>query len=154
MPGTFGLTSRHNRNRSSGTLLAFALAASAAASAASPLADAIQDGRRASALELIAGDADVDAAQGDGTTPLHWAVYGLDVELVRLLLDRGAQADARNDYGSTPLAEAVKLGDQYLWGRDLLVAPVVERGAASRRSALRTGAGSRSWTGPSASSPN
>jgi alpha-glucosidase/alpha-D-xyloside xylohydrolase len=30
-------------------------------------------------------------------------------------------------------AEAVKLGDQYLWGRDLLVAPVVERGATARR---------------------
>jgi alpha-glucosidase/alpha-D-xyloside xylohydrolase len=30
-------------------------------------------------------------------------------------------------------AEAAKLGDQYLWGRDLLVAPVVERGARARR---------------------
>ncbi len=28
---------------------------------------------------------------------------------------------------------AVARGDEYLWGRDLLVAPVAERGAASRR---------------------
>jgi alpha-glucosidase/alpha-D-xyloside xylohydrolase len=30
-------------------------------------------------------------------------------------------------------AEAVKTGDEYLWGRDLLIAPVVEKGARSRR---------------------
>jgi alpha-glucosidase len=30
-------------------------------------------------------------------------------------------------------AEAVARGDQYLWGRDILVAPVVEKGAAERR---------------------
>ena len=30
-------------------------------------------------------------------------------------------------------SEAVKLGDEYLWGRDLLIAPVVEKEAASRR---------------------
>jgi alpha-glucosidase/alpha-D-xyloside xylohydrolase len=30
-------------------------------------------------------------------------------------------------------AEAVRRGDQYLWGRDILVSPVVEKGATSRR---------------------
>ena len=35
--------------------------------------------------------------------------------------------------------EAVKLGDEYLWGRDLLIAPVVEKGAASRRLYLPAG---------------
>ncbi len=45
----------------------------------------------------------MNAAQGDGATPLHWAAYKIDLELVQLLLDRGAKPDAANRYGSTPL---------------------------------------------------
>jgi len=44
-------------------------------------------------------------------------------------------------------AEAVKLGDEYLWGRDLLVAPVVKKGAKSRRVYLPEGAWYDWWTG-------
>jgi len=36
-------------------------------------------------------------------------------------------------------AEAVKLGDEYLWGRDLLIAPVTEKAAQSRRTYLPAG---------------
>jgi alpha-glucosidase (family GH31 glycosyl hydrolase) len=43
--------------------------------------------------------------------------------------------------------EAVKLGNEYLWGRDLLVAPVVEKGAKSRRLYLPAGAWYDWWTG-------
>ena len=85
-----------------------ALLATGAALADSPLADVIRGERREAALELIAEGADVNAAQGDGTTPLHWATYKLDLELVQLLLDRGAKADTQNRYGATPLGEAVK----------------------------------------------
>jgi alpha-glucosidase (family GH31 glycosyl hydrolase) len=47
--------------------------------------------------------------------------------------------------------EAVKLGDEYLWGRDLLVAPVVEKGAQSRKVYLPAGKWFDWWTGqPSA----
>jgi alpha-glucosidase/alpha-D-xyloside xylohydrolase len=42
---------------------------------------------------------------------------------------------------------AVKLGDEYLWGRDLLVAPVVEKGAKTRRLYLPPGAWYDWWTG-------
>jgi alpha-glucosidase/alpha-D-xyloside xylohydrolase len=42
--------------------------------------------------------------------------------------------------------EAVKLGDEYLWGRDLLVAPVVEKGATSRRLYLPAGDWYDWWT--------
>jgi alpha-glucosidase/alpha-D-xyloside xylohydrolase len=41
---------------------------------------------------------------------------------------------------------AVALGDQYLWGRDLLVAPVVEKGATSRRLYLPRGTWFDFWT--------
>jgi alpha-glucosidase/alpha-D-xyloside xylohydrolase len=43
--------------------------------------------------------------------------------------------------------EAVKRGDQYLWGRDLLVAPVVERGAKNRDVYLPAGDWYDWWTG-------
>lgn len=43
--------------------------------------------------------------------------------------------------------EAVKLGDEYLWGRDLLVAPVVEKGATLRRIYLPAGKWTDWWTG-------
>ena len=47
-------------------------------------------------------------------------------------------------------AEAVKLGTEYLWGRDLLVAPVVEKGAKTRRLYLPEGTGTTG--GPARSS--
>lgn len=43
--------------------------------------------------------------------------------------------------------EAVKLGDEYLWGRDWLVAPVVQKGAKSRRVYLPEGIWFDWWTG-------
>ena len=43
-------------------------------------------------------------------------------------------------------AAAVARGDQYLWGRDLLVAPVVEKGATTRRLYLPRGRWFDFWT--------
>jgi alpha-glucosidase (family GH31 glycosyl hydrolase) len=43
-------------------------------------------------------------------------------------------------------AAAVARGDQYLWGRDILVAPVVEKGAAERRLYLPRGHWYDFWT--------
>ncbi|HEX8943097.1 MAG TPA: TIM-barrel domain-containing protein, partial [Gemmatimonadaceae bacterium] len=43
-------------------------------------------------------------------------------------------------------ATAVARGDEYLWGRDILVAPVVEKGATSRRLYLPRGAWFDFWT--------
>ena len=62
------------------------------AHAQSVLADRIQAGDRRAALELVAKGVDVNQAQPDGTTPLHWAVYKIDRELVQTLLRRGARA--------------------------------------------------------------
>jgi alpha-glucosidase (family GH31 glycosyl hydrolase) len=43
-------------------------------------------------------------------------------------------------------AEAVKRGDEFLWGRNILVAPVVEKGAVSRSLYLPRGAWLDFWT--------
>jgi alpha-glucosidase (family GH31 glycosyl hydrolase) len=43
--------------------------------------------------------------------------------------------------------QAVQRGDEYLWGRDILVAPVVEKGATSRRLYLPRGRWFDFWTG-------
>ena len=93
------------------------------AGAQNTLADLIQDGNRQSALELIDEGADVNAAQGDGTTPLHWAVYRIDTELTHRLLEHGADAAAINRYGASPVAEAVKAAHPGL------VAMLLEAGA-------------------------
>ncbi|HXS80967.1 MAG TPA: ankyrin repeat domain-containing protein, partial [Gammaproteobacteria bacterium] len=95
-------------------LIAAALFCSTSALVAAPalaessLADAIADGRRDAALELVGQGADVNAAQGDGTTPLHWAAYQLDTDLVKKLIAKGASANTSNRYGATPLGEAAK----------------------------------------------
>ena len=82
-----------------------------AASAHAQLADRIQAGDRAAALQLVAKGTDVNRAQADGTTPLHWAVYRFDRELVQTLLKKGARVNAVNRYGASPLSEAVRVAN-------------------------------------------
>jgi ankyrin repeat protein len=59
---------------------------------------------------LVKQRADVNAAQPDGTTALHWAAHWNNEEAVTLLLRAGADAKAKNRYGATPLSEAVTSG--------------------------------------------
>ena len=74
-----------------------ALALASPVHAQSALADRIQAGDRRAALEMIAKGADVNAAQADGTTPLHWAID--DEAKVRLLLSRRANVNAKQVEG-------------------------------------------------------
>ena len=60
---------------------------------------------------MIASGADVNQTQPDGTTPLHWATYKVDRELVLALIKKGARADVVNRYGASPLAEAIKVAN-------------------------------------------
>src|SRR6187431_1207544 len=77
----------------------------------SSLADLIQAGNTKAALDSIRAGADVNAAQPDGTRPIHWAVYKVDYELIGALIAKKATVDVVNEFGATPLAEAVKLAD-------------------------------------------
>ena len=91
-------------------------AAPSAAIAQTTLADRIQAGDRKAALAMIASGTDVNKAQPDGTTPLHWAAYRVDRELVQTLLKKGAKADVVNRYGASPLAEAARVANVDLVG--------------------------------------
>ena len=70
------------------------------------LMEALRSRDHAAMRVLIERGADPSAAEGDGATPLHWAVRWDDAEAVGLLLDAGADVDAANDYGVTPLSLA------------------------------------------------
>jgi ankyrin repeat protein len=73
-------------------------------------ADAAEKKDKDAIRALIKQRADVNAAQPDGTTALHWAAHWNDAELVNLLLSAGANSKAVNRYGATPLSEAVVSG--------------------------------------------
>ena len=65
--------------------------------------------RRASARSSRRG-VDVNAAQVDGTTALHWAAYHDDAETAALLVRAGANVNAVNRYGVPPLSLACSNG--------------------------------------------
>jgi ankyrin repeat protein len=59
----------------------------------------------------------VNAPQGDGATPLHWAAYEDDLEAADLLIRAGAVISAANDLGVTPLWVACTNGSAAMIGR-------------------------------------
>ncbi len=82
-----------------------------AASSGSRLADAVQSGDSAAARLLLKQKVDVNAAQGDGTTALHWAAFNDDLPIAKLLLAAGANVKAATRVGAiTPLLLAAKNG--------------------------------------------
>jgi ankyrin repeat protein len=77
----------------------------------SPVADAAMRGDRAAVRTLLQQGADVNAAQGDGMTALHWAAELGDAELARMLVYAGARVEATTRNGSyTPLHLASRTG--------------------------------------------
>ena len=104
--GNWKFASRGQRFRALAGVVSLAGLALAPISAAvdAPVADAAMRQDVEAVRGLIARGADPDAAHGDGFTALHWAVQQGDVEIVTLLLDAGADVEARTRLGShTPL---------------------------------------------------
>ena len=77
----------------------------------SDVADAVMKGDKASLRTLLQQRADVNAAQIDGATALHWAVHRDDTEAVDLLLAAGADVKPANREGITPLYLASLYGN-------------------------------------------
>jgi uncharacterized protein len=85
------------------TLLLLCAASVTFAAASADVADAVMKGDQSALRKLLQQKADVNTAQIDGATALHWAVYRDDLETARLLVNAGAKPDAANREGITPL---------------------------------------------------
>src|SRR5579871_1748154 len=68
--------------------------------------DAAKEQNDRAIRDLLANHADVNAAQADGTTALHWAAHWNDLDAAALLIGAGARVDAANELGVTPLSLA------------------------------------------------
>ena len=60
---------------------------------------------------LIRQKADVNGADAEGMTALHWAAHWNDLDAVTARLSAGARAAVANRYGVTPLHEAATVGN-------------------------------------------
>jgi uncharacterized protein len=103
----------HRLTMSLGCVVALLFAAAPVAMiGGSPLADAAMQRDLAAVRTLLQQGADVNAAEGDGMTALHWAAEHGDAELAALLLKSGASPRAETRIGRhTPLHVAAKTGD-------------------------------------------
>jgi uncharacterized protein len=94
---------------STAAMLAACCSAALIAADAAAVADAAMARASESARRLLRSGADVNAAQGDGMTALHWAATHDDAELARMLLYAGANYRATTRLGGyTPLHVASK----------------------------------------------
>ena len=85
--------------------------AAAPLSTESPVADAAMKRDRAAVKTLLQQGADVNGAQGDGMSALHWAAQYGDAELAGMLVAAGARVDAVTRNGNyTPLHLASRAG--------------------------------------------
>ncbi len=83
----------------------------------SPVADAAMRQDVEKVRALVEQGADVDAAQGDGMTALHWAAENGQAGLAELLLSAGARLDPVTRNGAyTPLHLASRSGDAEMIG--------------------------------------
>src|SRR5688572_9599411 len=115
-------------------IVAVTLSSSLSAAGPSDVANAAQSKDATAVRKLIKEGADVNGAQGDGMTALHWAALNGDAELASMLLYAGANVGAKTRIGGyTPLHLAAQIGNANV------IAPLVAAGA-SVTAATATGA--------------
>jgi ankyrin repeat protein len=127
------------------SLLSILLLCGAAAEGASTdVADAAMRGDRAAVRAALAKKADVNAAQIDGSTALHWAAERDDLDVADLLIRSGARVSARSREGVTPLQLAATNGSAAMIDRLLKAgadphAPMTAAGDTALMMTARTG---------------
>lgn len=94
-----------------GLAVSLALAVAGVAAQGAPLATAAQNRDAATVRALLKKGVDVNEAQGDGTTALHWAAIHGDAEMAQMLIYAGANLRATTRLGAyTPLYLAARGG--------------------------------------------
>ena len=86
------------------------------------LVEAVKTQDAVAAHALLTQGVDVNAAQPDGATALHWAAHWDDRDTAEQLIRQGASVNAANEFGVTPLALACVNGS----------APMIEMLLAAR----------------------
>ena len=74
-----------------------------AASGDRRLVEAVKERDTTAVRAFLSQQLDVNAAEPDGATALHWAAHWNDLDTAALLMRAGANVNAANDYGVTPL---------------------------------------------------
>ncbi len=73
-----------------------------------PLHDAARSGDSQQVEQLLDGKSvDINARFNEGSTALMIAAFNHNIDVVRVLLEAGADVNLQNDFGSTALMEAV-----------------------------------------------
>ena len=75
------------------------------------LIQAAKTSDHSAAQALLQQKVDVNAAQPDGATALHWAAYRDDLHIADLLIRAGADVNAKNQLGVAPLYLACENGN-------------------------------------------
>ena len=95
------------------------------------VADAVMQRNTTAVRELLKQGVDVNAAQGDGMTALHWAASLGDLELTEMLLVAGANVRAATRInGYTPLFVASRSGNA------TIVAALLKAGADAKATSM------------------
>jgi ankyrin repeat protein len=124
--------------------LALALVTSVHVQSRAPVADAAQRGDTEAVRTLLRDGADVNAAQGDGMTALHWAALNGDLTTMNVILIAGATTEPLTRVGRyTPLHLASSRGNGAAVARLLEAgskpAPVTETGVQPIHLAAQAG---------------
>ena len=93
-----------------GLLLLVTAAGVSAAQSDNAVVAAAKAQDHAAVTALVAAQRAVNVPQPDGATALHWASYWDALDTAQVLLEAGAEVNAVNDYGVTPLALACDNG--------------------------------------------
>ena len=107
----------------------------------SPVADAAMRGDTERVRELLRGGADVNAAQGDGMTAIHWAAEHDAVEMTEVLVFAGANLEATTRLGGfTPLLVASRTGSAAVVDKLLDAGAPIEAATSTGETALHLAA--------------
>jgi uncharacterized protein len=126
------------------TLAIFLTFSALDARAASEVADAAMNNDLGAVRSLLRQKSDVNKAQADGATALHWAVRWDNLQAVELLIQSGANVKAANRFGVTPMSLACVNGSAAIIRRLLKAgvdpnAPLSELGETALMVAAQTG---------------